>query len=306
MKKTMIGLAALVALGMVSCKEYGVSIDGNDSLAEDTTYVTTPPPAEQKNFLMEELSGVRCGNCPEAAVFMEELNKHNNDRLKVIAIHVGHLARVITEREPKSIQNLAAEDGLQVVRRIFGELGNMPCISADRWRLGNGSNIYLVDGASNWPAKIAEMKAKRETTPVNVKVESKFNSAKEEYNITVTLNYTKAVTTANKLFVYLIENGIKDAFIEADTLITYNHVFRKAITDPDGRPILVNVSKEPGRVYIYRTALKIDKSDAIQRYWKPENMKVVAFVSNDVPKDVDAGKPEDQSVLQVQDTTLVN
>ncbi len=297
MKKTFIGFAAFVALFAASCKEHGVSIDGNDSLAEDTTYVSsTVEQAEVKNFLTEEMSGVRCGNCPEGAIILEELNESNGNRFRVVAIHQGSLTNPITERVPKSIQDFTTDDGKKILQLIFGEQGNKPCVSFDRWPIGNGTNKYLVDGASNWPPKIAEMKSKRDKTPVNLKVESKFNAEKSQYDITVTLNYTQAVTTDNKLFVYLTENNIKDAFVESDTMITYNHVFRKAVTAADGRLILNNVEKGPGRVYIYRAALKIDKTDAKQKFWVPENMKVVAFVSN--------GTVEDKSVLQVQETNL--
>lgn len=297
MKKKFICFAAFVALFAASCKEHGVSIDGNESLAEDSTYVKgTPDKAEVKNFLMEEMSGVRCGNCPEGAVFLEELNEANDNRFRVVAIHQGSLTNPITERTPKSLQDFTTDDGKKILQLIFGEQGNKPCVSFDRWAIGNGSNKYLVDGASNWPPKITEMKGKRDKTPVNVQVESKFNAEKDQYDITVTLNYTENVTGGNKLFVYLTENEIKDAFIEADTMITYNHVFRKAVTDAAGRDILSDVSKEPGRVYIYRATLKIDGTDAKQKLWKPENMKVVAFVSN--------AAADDKSVLQVQETNL--
>lgn len=299
MKKKFICFGAFLALFAASCKEHGVSIDGNESLAEDSTYVSgTVDPAEVKNFLMEEMSGVRCGNCPEGAIFLEELNDANDNRFRVVAIHQGSLTSPITERTPKSLQDFTTDDGKKILQLIFGEQGNKPCVSFDRWPIGNGSNKYLVDGASNWPPKIAEMKGKRDKTPVNVKVESKYNTSKDQYDITVTLHYTSAVTTDNKLFVYLTENAIKDAFIEADTMITYNHVFRKAVTAADGRTILTNVSKEPGRVYIYRAALKIDATDPKQKLWKPENIKVVAFVSN--------ATTDDKSVLQVQETSLIN
>lgn len=297
MKKKFLCFAAFVALFAASCKEHGVSIDGNDNLAEDTTYVSSKvDKAEVKNFLLEEMSGVRCGNCPEGAVFLEELNEANESRFRVVAIHQGSLTNPITERTPKSIQDFTTDDGKKILNLIFAEQGSKPSVSFDRWAIGNGSNKYLVDGANNWPPKIAEMKGKRNTTPVNLEVLSKFNAEKDQYDITVTLNYTEAVTGANKLFVYLTENAIKDAFIEADTMITYNHVFRKAVTDADGRLILNDVSKEPGRVYIYRAALKIDATDPKQKFWKPENMKVVAFVSNSAT--------DDKSVLQVQETNL--
>lgn len=299
MKKSIGYIALLFLTGFTSCKEHGVSIDGNDNLAEDTTYVSkTPEAPEPKNFLVEELSGVRCGNCPEAAAFMEDLNKQNQDRLKVVTIHVSHLARMITEREPKSIQNLAVPEGLRIVQRLFGEVGNMPCASGDRWMLGNSGNRYLVDGANNWPTLISSMKAKSSTTPVNIKLESKYNTEKDQYDITTTVHYTKAVTGANTLSIYLTESKIKDAFIDADELITYNHVLRKAITAAEGKVILdSHPTKEPGLTYIYRTALKIDASDPAQKFWQPENMKVLAFVSASAP-------PEDIHVYQVQEVNL--
>lgn len=299
MKKKFIYVAAFVALFAASCKEHGVSIDTNDNLAEDTTYVGSVQPAETKNFLCEELSGVRCSNCPEGAEFLEELNTQNQNRFRIVAIHAGSLTNMIKDRVPNSIQDFTTEDGKKILQLVFGESGNKPCVAFDRWPIGNGSNKYLVDGANNWPPKIADMKTRRDKTPVNLKVESAFNSEKDQYDITVTLNYTEAVTGSNKLFVYLTENNIKDAFIESDSLITYNHVFRKAITSADGRMILDSLpTKQAGRVYIYRTSLKIDQTDAKQNAWKPENIKVVAFVS--------AAATDDKSVYQVQETNLKN
>lgn len=301
MKKKFIWFAAFVALFAASCKEHGVSIDGGDNLAEDSTYLsTTIDPAQTKNFLCEELSGVRCSNCPEGAEFLEELNSQNQNRFRIVAIHSGSLTNMIKDRTPNSIQDFTTEDGKKILNLVFGEAGNKPCVAFDRWRLGNGTNKYLVDGANNWPPKIAEMKAKRDKTPVNVKIESKFNEAKDQFDITVTLNYTQAVSGTNKLFIYLTENNIKDAFIESDTLITYNHVFRKAITSADGKTILDTIpTKEAGRGYVYRTSLKIDKTDAKQSLWKKENIKIVAFVSA-------YGNDDDRNVYQVEEINLVN
>ncbi len=296
--KTKISYMALLLLaGFASCKEYGVTIDNNENLSEDTTYVSqTAEQAEPKNFLVEELNGVKCGACPEGAAFLEQLNGENEHRFRIIAFHQGTLTDMIKTREPKSIQEFSTDDGKKVLSMIFGEQGSKPTACFDRWPKGTGTNKYLADGANQWAPRIAEMRKRRDKTPVNLKVASKFNTEKDQYDITVTLNYTQAVANENKLFIYLTENNIKDAFLYSDTLITYNHVFRKAVTSPDGRSILANVKKEPGRVYIYRAVLKIDKTDAKQKFWVPENMKVVAFVSNP--------GPDDKSVLQVQETNL--
>ncbi|PSK90298.1 Omp28-related outer membrane protein [Taibaiella chishuiensis] len=293
-------LVLLLIAGFTSCKEHGVSINDEENVAEETTYISdTVEVAQVKNFLTEEMSGVRCGNCPAGAIFLEELNEANGNRFRVVAIHQGSLTNMIKDRPaPKvnSRQDFTTVHGGKILSVIFGEQGNKPCVSFDRHPIGNGTNKYLVDGASNWPQKIVEMKTRRDKTPVNLKVESKFNAEKDQYEIKVTLHYTQAVTGDNNLFVYLTENDIKDAFIDSDTNITYNHVFRGAVTDPTGKLILRNTDKGPGRTYIYRSAFKIDKTDAKQAMWVPENMKVVAFVSYP--------GPEDKSVLQVQEVNL--
>lgn len=299
MKKMIISIAALAAISASSCKEHGVSINGNESLAEDTTYLSpTVEQAEQKNFLMEELSGVRCPNCPEGAVKMEELNKQNDHRLKIVTVHFGHLAIPITHREPKSEQDLRSDHGTKAVKMIFSEQGSMPCTATDRWQGdGNEGNKFFVSGSGNWANAIAKMKTKSNTTPINIKVTSEFNAGKNQYDITVTLHYTQAVTGTNMLSVFITENNIKEAFAYSDTLITYDHVMRKALTAPEGRGILDKFpTKEAGRTYIYRTALTIDASDPIESKWEPANMKVLAFVS--------AAEPDDKHVYQVQEIDL--
>lgn len=298
MKKTLISIAVFTAIGATSCKEYGVSINSNDSPSEDTTYIAAAvEQAEPKNFLIEELSGVRCGNCPDAALKMEELIEQNDHRLKVSVIHIGALSEPIKHKSPYSIQNFATDYGKKVVQLVFGEMGSMPCMSGDRWNIGNESNRYMVNGASNWASAIATMKGKSNTTPVNIKVTSVFNEEKDQYDITTTLHYTQPVAGTNTLNIFITENKIKDAFIDSDTLITYNHVLRKTLTSSEGRVILKDYpTKERGRVYVYRTTLKIEASDPQQSKWDPDNMKVLAFVS--------AAEPDDKHVYQVQEIDL--
>src|SRR5687768_11486170 len=114
MKKKFICFAAFVALFAASCKEHGVSIDGGTA-AEDSTYTGAVQPAEVKNFLCEELSGVRCSNCPEGAKILEELNEQNQNRFRVVAIHSGSLTNMIKDRVPNSIQDFTTEDGKKIL-----------------------------------------------------------------------------------------------------------------------------------------------------------------------------------------------
>jgi hypothetical protein len=59
---------------------------------------------------------------------------------------------------------------------------------------------------------------------------------------------------------------------------------------------MATATKEAGRVYVYKTSLKINPDDAKEKFWVPANMKVVAFVT-----DIDAA---DKHVMHVQETNL--
>lgn len=292
--KKYIYLPALLAITLISCKEVPIKI-GVDPFAKDSTYLSgSVEPEEVKNFLIEEYTGVKCTNCPAGAVALEELNAQNDHRFRIVAHHEGNLADPIAN---KSIQDFRTDDGKQIIKSIFNEQGSKPTVAFDRLPIGGSPNKYLVDGKDYWPNAIARMKSLNSTTPVNIKVTSKYNDMQGQYDIEAIVHYTKATSGNNRLHLFLIESEISDAFISTDTFITYDHVFRKSVTPVTGNPILDSfATKEAGRVYIYRTSVKIDKTDTKQKAWNPEHMKVVAFVS--------VSAPGEQHVLQVEEAKL--
>src|SRR5690606_8426794 len=253
---------------------------------------------ETKNFLVEEVTGVRCVNCPLGTEKLNELNAQNNNRLHVIAVHQSSFSNPYDESK---YNFRTGDDGKSIIQGIFGSQGNPPTACFDRWPLGNNSE-YLVDGQTNFAAAVAEMKALSNTTPVNLSVQSKYNAQRDEYEIDVAIRYTENVTGQHGLTIYLTENDIEDVQLTPDGKdynYIFNHVFRKAILPAAGKIILSDLdTKEAGRVYNCRTILKIDASDPFQSTWKPENLEVTAFLSV-------ANNPDDKHVLQVQSAPLI-
>lgn len=278
------GLVLAIVLFLSSCKEQPVFIDlGNNYNNWDTSYQSAIEPSQSKQYLLEELTGVRCANCPAGAEFLEELNSQNNNSFVIVGLNTGSLTNPIPG---KSTQDFRTEDGDQIRNLIFGGEGNKPSVSFDRLPLSSGQNKYFVESASNWGQAIAEMKIKSTTTPVNIELTSNYELDEDKYNIEVKLNFTSDVQDTLALNIFLIENEIMDGFIDSDVPIEYNHVFRKAITSPIGKLILNDVSKkQAGLTYIFRTSLEINKNDEKQKFWIPENMHVVAFVSKSTPNE---------------------
>jgi hypothetical protein len=297
MKKKFIYTAALMAIVAASCKEQPIIIA--KGTAQDSTYLsTTIQPKQTKHILVDELSGVKCVNCPAGAEKLEELNAQHKGILNIVTIHTGFLTSPIAG---KSIQDFTTVDGSQIRLLVLGEEGSKPTAAFDRQKIGNDGNTYLVNVYTNWSNAVQQAIDAAPTTPLNIKIKSGYNTEKNQYDIEVTVDYTEAVTAQQALSIYLTESKIIDVQEYApgnyDMNFEFNHVFRKSITPPSGIVFLSDKEvKEAGRGYIYRTSFKIDPTDAKEKFWKPENMKVVAFVS--------AASNNDKHVYHVQEVDL--
>lgn len=302
MKKAFLYAASAMLLFAASCKENGVPISLEDgALAEDSTYIGPVEAPQSKRILIEELSGVTCFNCPQGAKKLEDLDAANPGLLSIITIHTGVYTDTI---KGKSKQTFQTADGIALRKQVWGEEGGKPTSAFDRLPIGNGTNRYFVDGYPDWGAKIVQAKTMHPTSPVKLTLTSKYNEKKDQYDIEVTIKYTEAVTAQNALHLFLTESKIIDvqqlSNTNFDMNYEFNHVFRKAITPvTTGKIFLADKeTKVAGTVYLYRTALKIDTADPKQKFWThPENMKIIAFVSN-IAND-------DKRVLQVQEIKLV-
>jgi thiol-disulfide isomerase/thioredoxin len=280
MKKTFIYTASVLLLFAASCKENVIPIDLTDGPEDwDSTYVGAVEPAEPRRLLIEELSGVTCVNCPQGAEVLEDLSTQNPNQLSIVTIHTGQFTDPI---EGISKQNFQTEDGRKLREQVWFGQGSKPTAIFDRLFLGSGQNKYFIDGYPGWANAIIQDKAKHSSTPVNITVKSTYND-KGWYDIEVAVKYTSAVTAKNALHIFVTESKIIDAQEYSTTNIDeeyeFNHVFRKAIT-PAAIGKTITASKAAGSVFLYRTSLKIDPSDASQKFWKPENMTVIAFVTD--------------------------
>jgi hypothetical protein len=307
MKKTLLYSAAAFMLFAASCKETLQPIVV-DSSSKDTflTYTETVENAEARRIYVEELTGVTCVNCPAGAEELHELSTVDyKDQLSIIAFHAG---TSFTAPMGENKYDFRTTDGNQIWQNVWGPGDAKPCTVIDRIKelstINNDVNRIYNNGKGTWKPAIEKDKTLYPTTPVNIYLTSAFNSEKSTYDIIVKVKYTSPVATAHALHVLLSQDGIVDAQlfpgehnIEEDYV--FNHVFRKALTNPvTGKIILPDMAtKNAGLVYEYRTSITIDPNDAIQKYWDASQMHVTAFVAV-------ADNSADKHVMQVKDTKL--
>ncbi len=272
-----IGLAALI---FASCKEQPISVNLEQS-NWDTSYVATVEAPQTKKLLIEEFTGVRCPNCPDGAELLHRLNAEGAfaNRLCIVSVHSGILTNPIYDHEPNSIQDMRTTDGDQILQGIFGGDLFKPCAAVDRLEIGNSGSTYF-GLSTTWTSMMQEALSRHASSPVNIDITGS-KAGENKYIVEVKAAYTEAVEGRQALSVMLLENSIEDAqeFPNDFGMFTFDHVLRKALSPYNGLEILPGQTvKEAGQVYITRIVLNIDPNDDKQKFWKPENMEVVAFV----------------------------
>ncbi len=288
MKKLFIISCLSVLAGLYSCKEVPVRIAEDIPGQEDTTYmVSNVETPQDKKYLIEELSGVQCVNCPAGIQKLTEMNTTGEfaNKMTIVSIHVGTFAWFIkddTKPQYNSKQDFVVPGSDQLLELVFGGDPGKPCASFDRLKISKQYNL-LLPNYPQWSSYMSSARDSSASTPVNIHIETAEGATPDEFDITVRLHYTQALSARQALNIYLTESNIRDAMkyaLKTDTNYIFNHVLRKYITPSNGRRILSDVAIEPGRVYELRTKLTIDRNDKSQSFWNPENMEVVAFVSS--------------------------
>src|SRR5690606_3107185 len=215
----------------------------------------------------------------------------------IASIHVGTFAWFL---EGKSTQDLVVPGSDQLLELVLGGDPGKPCSAFDRLDFKNDKK-FLMTNPNLWSNYLTNSRDTSSTAPVNIDINSVFNEAEDNFNIAVTLTYTQPVIGSQSLNIYIVENDIIDAMVYSPSIVDLNynfkHVLRAYLTPPSGKVILNDLAtKEKGRVYEYRTNFKIDPTVHQQSFWKPENMKIIAFVNQN--------EAYSKRVFQVQEVSL--
>ncbi len=270
MKKNILVLGSLflTICAFHSCKEVGPNIvlKPNYNAAFDTSYVESPVQvAELKNVVIEEFTGVKCSNCPAGHQIIAVLKTANPNRIVSISMHPKNGLGLPYSGNP-DLRNDKVQD---LMTNYFSYPGFEPIASIDRQLFPLESNILL--DKNKWTSFTNQEIVL--TTPVNLMLNTSYDSATNELTIVTELHYTKNVNEENKLTIVLTESNVVAAQLDGSTVIDlYEHkdVLRDFITDNRGDA--VPMPHDAGRVIIkiYKTTLNAA--------WKPENMKVAAYV----------------------------
>ena len=225
--------------------------------------VSTDP--QNKKILLEEFTGIHCGNCPDGHAMAKKLHTAKPEDVFIIAVHAGYYA------EPSPDQaDLRTDDGIEL-HDFFG---------ADSYPSGMVNRIpyeneYAIS-RSLW-AKQARIIIS-DIAPVNLMVNCEYDDFYEKITVTVDGYWVEdSPSDSARLSVALLQNniqayqagsGIGDDYI-------HQHILRDYITDAFGDLITTNKKGE----YFTATYTYTLPEDYRGVIVVPEQLELIAFVT---------------------------
>ncbi len=249
----------LVALLMAACSH----------IDEDEQLIYVKPTPVERCVLIEDFTGQRCVNCPNAAEEIEKLIEQYGDAIIAVSIHSGPL-------------------GFHTNPRFLGLATDVGDEYYNHWNL-EFQPVGLIDrGApaeyTAWGTLIRQELQK--TAPVDISVSVALGDSLQ-LEIYTEIQGVDG-NTQGKLQLWIVEDDITAFQMMPDGTMNTNylhqHVFRTAVNGEWGEDVEVQEGFSVSNNHLI----------TLSNDWNPENLYVIAFVYND------------SGVLQVTKTKLLN
>jgi len=252
----LISLFFLLVLSCLSCTEKPIDIPD---------FV---PPDSERVVLLEELTGVRCPNCPSGAAKVAELLQLYEGQVVAMAIHGEFDATPLNE----SKYDFRSDQARELEQYLYPFWGK-PAAAINRVVNTNGE--LGIIGIDTWAGYIeAELQKPHQ---LDLFLETDFDENTRELNIRVNSFPLADIQGTLHLSVAITESHIIDAQLNQTTVIPdyeHNHVFRIMLTDVKGNLLSNGLTKNELITSNYNFTLPDDAE-----LWVPENCRVVAFVT---------------------------
>lgn len=221
--KKILPLLALTTLLMWSCKEKELSIP------ELTVGA--------RRVLVEELTGVKCSNCPDGTRLLTDLqDTYGEENLLVISIHAAPDFSVPYTGPNGNLYDFRTVNG-KALADYIGPFEGAPCASVSRFLPPNATSLFVTP-ASEWPGIIASEFAK--DYGLGLFVANTYDSLSRKVDILVNIAPDETISGDTRLTVVITQDSIRDVQNDNDDIIkdyVHRHVLRDVISQPSGNDI---------------------------------------------------------------------
>ena len=287
MNKIFFLLAAAWGLALWSCsekQEYILPSDVPVIVVGATDTSDTPSDSLIRRVVVEELTGVRCPNCPEGTATLVGLGDQYGEQLIVVSIHaaVGY-----DQPYAESKYDFRTADGTSMANFI-GAAQGFPSAAVNRRIVPPETEAYLPRTA--WAGIIGEELV--EVPQIDIKLKNTYTGASRKLDIDVDLIPTVDLSGEHRLTVLITQDSIVDyqkVNLEKVPNYVHRHVMRDILTQPTGDII--------SEALVQDVVVKKNFSINLPAGWDEKHCSVVAFVHH--------GTTPDKEVLQAAEAHVI-
>jgi hypothetical protein len=234
-------------------------------------------PTTNRVVIIEDLTGVRCPNCPKGAAAIEAIL----DKYKGKVVAVGVHGNFLTAPLPNSKYDFRNPKAIELEEFLKPYLGK-PALQVNRRKFPD-QDFASIDAIELWENYIdQELKKEQEMELVVNKV---YDAATRKLDLSITAGSLINESGDFKISIYITESNIVDPQETKGSIINsfnHQHVLRDMPTAAKGDFFTSGISK--GKSYSKQYSYTIPQS------YKTQNIEILVAVSRD--------KSNDKSVLQ--------
>lgn len=257
---------------LISCDTIDEEIVKN--YGKDTANVPDTSSSEEKvrKVLVEDFTGHKCPNCPQAATVLSELEGIYGEQIVPMALHVtSQFASPSLSQgfpaEYRTIDGTALDDFFKI------SVSGLPKGMVNR--KGYPTNEHIVS-FSDWGAQVGQLLA----LPAEawIKITNTFDEGTNKVNSVIATEFLTDLPGEYKLSVFLTQDSIISPQLDGTlgiivTNYVHKHMLRKSLNNTFGETIATNPVASS-------TSINKTYSLVLLPEWTPKNCHIVAFVYN--------------------------
>ncbi len=252
-----------------------------DGLLDDN-FIMDSVTVTRKQVLLEDFTGHKCVNCPEAALAAQALAEELNHKLVIYSIHAGYYA------EPDQTGDFTADYRCPEGNQLDAEFN----VQANPTGLINRVvyNGSILVGAGNWEAAVKDELEK--VNSVDLKVRNIYYPDLNKTQISVFTRFHAPSTDKYMLVVYLVEGKIvspqknnNEGIGPTPVWLLYEHhnILRTSINTTFGGPVTTDETVEVNKEYSNHFIVDLSQ---YPEDWIIGNCNLIAYVYNDETKEI--------------------
>ncbi len=249
-----------------------ISCDVIEEPYRETIVVDTTLKETDKRILLEDYTGFKCTNCPEAAELVHRMQDIYGERLIVVAVHAGYYAKPKANSIYTYDFRTDAGDEYDNFFEISAVGNPMGMIN----RVGyKGAHIFTPE---SWTSELFKLKEAQADLYIDLSASNKAGENKIKADCKI--KYFNDLSINQKIVLLVVEDSIVDSQtnkgVDQEDYV-HNHVLRANFNGPWGDIVSAEAVKKDD---IINKSFEVEIVNDEKHPWRLNKIKVIAFVYN--------------------------